>query len=384
MAKWYDNPKGDSDVGEYCDGLLDAAHGVRGRGAGLNPGNRFESVRLHVLGEHLDQLMVEEPPESEAGRTVPTRIYRDKSKTIINSVQSPDIGFEWTLNPYRGCEHGCIYCYARPYHEYLGFSCGIDFETRIMAKPEAAAMLRRELASPRWKPETIVMSAITDCWQPIEAKLKIARACLEVLVECRQKVGVITKNRLILRDLDLLTELDRYHAVHASITLPTLDNKLAAKLEPRASAPTERLATIRALADAGIPVNVMIAPIIPAITDRETPAILQAVADAGAHSAAYVMLRLPYQIKALYEDWLQRHFPDRAEHALNLLRSMHHGKLYDSTPEHRGRGDGQIAEQIGRVFKVFQARYHLNRKSPPYDPTVFRRPSAAGQMALFA
>ena len=319
---------------------------VRGRGAGLNPGNRFEDIRLHVLGDHLDDIAAENPD----GTQVLTRVYDDKSRSIITKVDSPDLPMmKWTLNPYRGCEHGCIYCYARPYHEYLGFSSGLDFETKIVAKRDAPALLRKFLASPRWQGESIAFSGVTDPYQPIESKLLITRRCLEVFVEFGQPVSVITKNRLILRDLDLLSKLNACGLVSCAISLTTLDNALASRLEPRASAPQARLEAIRALSAAGIPVTVMMAPIIPALNDREIPAVLKAASEAGARSAGYVLLKLPHQIKALFLDWLARHYPDRAAHVESLLRSARDGALNNSEFFTRQRGTGAHAEQIGRA-----------------------------------
>src|SRR5882757_2198581 len=238
------------------------------RGAGLNPGNRFETVRLHVLGEEIDRQWVERQEEGGKITRVQRQVFTDRTQTIINHVApTSDVPFDWTLNPYRGCEHGCIYCFARPYHEYLGFSCGLDFETKLMAKPDAPVLLKRELASPRWKPEPIVMSAITDIYQPIEHKMRIARQCLEVLADCGQPVTTMTKSALVLRDTDLWSKLADMNAGRVTITLVTLDPDLAQKLEPRASSPAGRLRTIRELCAANIPVTVNIAPIIPGLTD---------------------------------------------------------------------------------------------------------------------
>ena len=382
MAKWYDNPQGDSEIDEHRDVLPDGLK--KGRGAGLNPGNRFETTRLHVLGDHLDRILIDS--DETPGQQISTIVYRDKSKEVINHVdpvKSPDIGYEWALNPYRGCEHGCIYCYARPYHEYLGFSSGIDFESRIIAKMNAPQLLREELAAPKWKGETIVMSGITDAYQPVEEKLRITRGCLEVMLECRQPVGLITRSKRILRDLDLITQLAAFDAVHVAVSLTTLDAKLAAKMEPRASSPADRLMTIRELSKAGIPVTVMTAPIIPAINDRELPALLEAAAEAGAVQAGFTLLRLPWQIKALFLEWVQRHFPDRAAHVESLIRGAHKGKLYDATHFTRRRGEGAFAEQIASVFKVFTKRYGLNEKRHPLSNAAFRKPAKGGQMGLF-
>ncbi len=369
---------------EYQDGLTQGA--VRGRGAGLNPGNRFEAVRLHVLGEHLDQVAIE--IGGTAGQ-VATQVFRDHTRKAINRVDSPDIGFNWSINPYRGCEHGCIYCYARPFHEMLGLSSGLDFETKIIAKLDAPKLLRKELASPRWKGETIAMSGVTDCYQPLEARLRITRGCLEVLAECRQPVGIVTKNRLILRDLDLLTELARHNAVRVAVSLTSLDPHLAAKMEPRASSPADRLHTIKELNQAGVPVVVMVAPIIPAINDREIPNILEAAAQAGAIGAHYVLLRLPYQIKTLFKDWLVKHFPNRAKHVETLIRDTRGGELYDATYGVRMRGTGTFAAHIAEMFKIYARRHGLDgrkNKLGPVSSAGFRPPilGASGQMALFS
>jgi len=386
MAKWHDNARGASDVGEYRDILPDGLK--KGRGAGLNPGNRFETVRLHVLGEYLDAEHAAAPdsdaPPNPTGTA--TIVYRDHTKSLINHVNHPDIHFNWTINPYRGCEHGCIYCYARPDHERLGFSSGLDFETRIIAKPDAPKLLRDELASPKWKGEMIQVCGDTDCYQPLEAKMKITRGCLEVFAECRQPICIITKNRLVTRDIDLLGELAKHGAVRVAISVTSLDRSLSMKMEPRASSPADRLRAIRELTDAGIPTMVMVAPIVPGLTDKEVPNILKAVAEAGALNAGYVLLRLPHQIKALFIEWAQRHFPDRAKHIETLIRDMRGGELYQSKWGERQKGTGPMAEQIANVFKVFVKRYGLDKPMPPMSKDSFRPPLVGndGQMGLFA
>jgi DNA repair photolyase len=287
------------------------------------------------------------------------------------------------VNPYRGCEHGCIYCFARPYHEFLGFSCGLDFETKLMAKPDAARLLKHELASPSWKPETIVMSASTDVYQPIEHKMRLTRQCLEVMANCGQPVATMTKSALVLRDIDLWKRLVEMNAGRVTVTLVTLDSDLAQKLEPRASSPMGRLRVIRELTAAGIPVSVNVAPIIPGLTDMEMPGILEAVADAGALRAAWTMLRLPYQLKDLFLDWLQRSVhPDRAKKVESLIRQTRGGKLYDASRDRR-RGRGPIVEQISQSFDVFTRKYGLNRDIRPMSSAHFRRPELHGQMGLF-
>ncbi|MBL9032599.1 MAG: PA0069 family radical SAM protein [Phycisphaerae bacterium] len=351
---------------------------IRGRGTSLNPAGRFDRLSLHVLPSHLGDLANDAPN----GRQLPTSVQPDDSRSVINRVDSPDLSFNWTLNPYRGCEHGCIYCYARPGHEYLGLSSGLDFETRLFAKHDAPDLLRRELARPAWRGEPIVLSGVTDPYQPIERDLRITRRCLEVCRDFRQPVALITKNRLIERDADLLADLARDHAAAAAISLTSLDPHLAAIMEPRASAPRDRLAAIRALADAGVPVTVMTAPIIPRINDHEIPALLRAAADAGASSAAYITLRLPYQIKDLFVDWLRRHFPDRADAVLNALRQIHGGALYRASFGLRQRGSGPLAAQIRSLHRAFAATYNLDRPRPPLRSAAFRKPD--DQPSLFA
>ncbi len=341
---------------------------------------------MHVLGEHLDEHAAQQP----SGTQVRTSVLDDDTKTIINRVTSPDLHFEWTINPYRGCEHGCIYCYARPGHEYFGLSCGLDFETKIFAKRRAPELLRTELASPKWKGAPIVMSGVTDPYQPVERDLGITRGCLEVMAECRQAVSLITKNKMITRDLDLLSRLREHGAVRAAISLTTLDNALAAKMEPRASSPRERLDAIRALAEARIPVTVMTAPIIPGLNDRELPALLEAAKQAGAGSAGYTLLRLPWQLKDLFLEWLQRHFPERAGHVESLIRQSRgglggkDGELSDPRFYSRHRGEGPVAKQIAQTFRVFSRRHGLDRPGTKINATAFVRPTARdGQAWLF-
>ncbi len=367
------------------DGLLDGP--ARRRGAGLNPGNRFEANRVHVLGEamdhrHLERVEAGEDPDRPV--RVPLQVFPDKTRQVINRVsRTSDVPFDWTLNPYRGCEHGCIYCFARPYHEYLGFSCGLDFETKIVAKHDAPRLLVEELARPTWRGEPIVMSAITDIYQPIEKKLELSRRCLEVLAECEQPVTTMTKGALVLRDVDLWSRMSYRNTGRVTVTLVTLNDELAKDLEPRAASPGRRLYVIRELVKAGVHVNVNIAPVIPGLTDKEVPAILEAVADAGARRVAWVMLRLPYQLKDLFLDWLQRRVPERASHVESLIRQVHGGKLYRADFAARRRGNGQIAGQIAQVFDVFTRKHGLNRDIRPLRRDLFRRPPLHGQMSLF-
>lgn len=334
---------------------IDAALAPRGRGAGTNPTNRFEKLSLHVLPEHAQEIVGEYPD----GRRVRTLVYADRSRRVINPVDVPDIHFKWSINPYRGCEHGCIYCYARPTHEYLGLSSGVDFESKIVAKHDAPELVRRELMKPSWRGERIMMSGVTDPYQPIEATLRITRRLLEVFAEFRQPVSVITKNKLITRDVDLLADLAGQGAAHAAVSLTTLDNALASAMEPRASSPKQRLAAISALASAGVPVRVMTGPIIPGINDREIPALLKAAADAGATSAGYTLVRLPWQVKDLLADWLERTFPDRAVKVLSLIRQTRGGELYDSSFGQRQSGTGAVAGMIAEVWRVAAERVGL-------------------------
>lgn len=356
------------------------------RGAGINPGNRFENNRVHVLGDAIDYQRFERQWEGEDGKpiTVPLRVYADKTKSIINRVaRTSDVPFDWTLNPYRGCEHGCVYCFARPYHEYLGFSSGLDFETKLVAKFEAPALLKKALSHAKWKPEPIVMSAITDIYQPIEKEHQIARRCLEIMAKCNQPTTTMTKNTLLLRDTELWAAMSAKNCGRVTVTLVTLDDVLASKLEPRASAPIGRLRMIRELTKAGVSVSVNIAPVIPGLTDKEVPAIIEAVADAGAKRVAWVMLRLPYQLKDVFIDWLDREMPDRSAHIESLIRQSYGGKLYNADKPVRGRGRGVVGMQVAQLFDVFTRRHGLNRDIRPLSGAGFRRPDTSGQMGLF-
>jgi DNA repair photolyase len=344
----------------------------RGRGASTNPANRFES------------LSVDPDPDEQPDDEVPaltTRFYRDFSRTIIAHNDSPDVGFESSVNPYRGCEHGCIYCYARPTHEYLGFSAGLDFESRIMVKEDAPELLAAELSSPRWKPQTLVMSGVTDPYQPVERRLKVTRRCLEVLARFRNPVGIITKNQLVTRDLDLLVELAMHDAAAVNISVTSIDPKLQRILEPRASSPHARLEAITCLRKARVPVGVMVAPIIPGLTDHEVPAILQACADAGAQFAGYIVVRLPFAVAPLFERWLAEHFPDRKEKVLGRIRHLRGGdRLNDPRFNSRMRGEGVFAEQIRALFEVGCRRAGLGER-PRLSTAGFRRPNE--QLRLF-
>jgi len=344
-----------------------------GRGATENPVNRFKKIKIEPDGDW-------NPDEDPLPRT---QFFQDHSQTVIARNDSPDVGFTASLNPYRGCEHGCIYCYARPTHEYLGFSAGLDFESKIMVKEDAPELLRAELMSPKWQPQVIFMSGVTDCYQPVEAKLKLTRRCLEVLAEFRNPVFIITKNRLVTRDLDLLSELARHQAVAVWLSITTLDAELRKIMEPRTSPPAARLQAIRKLAQAGIPVGVNVAPIIPGLTDHEMPAILQAAADAGAKAAGYTLVRLPYGVAPLFEKWLETHFPDRKEKVLNRLRSIRGGKLNESQWGKRMHGEGIFADQIGQMFDVARRKAGIQNDTREPSAAAFRRPLGA-QLPLFS
>ncbi|HEY0143671.1 MAG TPA: PA0069 family radical SAM protein [Thermoanaerobaculia bacterium] len=347
---------------------------MKGRGATWNPQNRFERLEYVVDDEaHVD-------PESIG--VSPNTIYlRDPSRTIIATNDSPDIGFDASINPYRGCEHGCIYCYARPSHEYLGFSAGLEFETRILVKEDAPVLLREELNRKSWEPKVIAISGVTDPYQPIERKMRITRGCLEVLADFRNPCGVITKNHLVTRDVDVLAELAKYNCAQVFLSITTLDASLQQKMEPRTASPELRLEALATLSAAGIPVGVMVAPVVPGLTDHEMPAILAAAKKAGATRAGFVVLRLPYAVAPLMEQWLEEQFPDRKEKVLNRVRSLRGGKLYDAKWGVRGKGEGIFAEQIQALFDVACRKHGLNEDRVELSTEHFRRRLA--QASLF-
>jgi DNA repair photolyase len=349
------------------------APAFHGRGATDNPRNRF----LPIAVERDAWTLAEDPAPD-------TVLLRDASRSVLATNDSPDVGFDVSLNPYRGCETGCAYCYARPTHEYLGFSAGLDFETRILVKQDAADLLRDELMNPRWKPQPIAMSGVTDAWQPAERRLGITRACLEVLTEFRNPVVVVTKSHLVTRDVDLLGELARHRAAKVNLSVTTLDRELARKLEPRAATPDRRLGAIRKLSDAGVPTGVIIGPVIPGLTDHELPAILEAAAAAGAVTASYILLRLPFGVKELFADWLERHYPDRKDKVLGRVRGVRSGRLNDPRFKSRMRGEGPYAEQIRSMFEVARRRYGLDRPREPLSTEAFRRLAPGGQGDLFS
>ena len=345
---------------------------LRGRGSASNPKNRFESIER-----------VPEPPEDDDDTSSPhTLFFPDSSKSIVAYNDSPDVGFDASVNPYRGCEHGCVYCYARPTHEYLGFSAGLDFETKIMVKDDAPELLRRELSSPKWKPQLVALSGNTDCYQPAEKQKQLTRRCLEVLLEFRNPVVIITKNHLVTRDVDILAQLAKFDCVGVTLSVTTLDHKLASLMEPRASRPARRLDAIRKLADAGVPVGYLQAPMIPGLTDAEAPAIALAAKKAGATFAGYVALRLPFAVKDLFEQWLHQHYPDRKDKILHRLREIRGGKLNDPHFKSRMRGEGIYAEQMAKLFDLARKKSGITARWPKLTTEHFRRPGK-DQLSLF-
>jgi DNA repair photolyase len=349
---------------------------IRGRGASWSPANRFE--KLHVDLNDVDVVDVDLETEERPQRG--TQYFRDDTKLVITHNNSPDVGFETSLNPYRGCEHGCIYCYARPTHEYLGFSAGLDFESKIMVKTSAPELLRAELESPRWQPQTLVLSGVTDPYQPVERKLGITRGCLEVLARFRNPVAIITKNRLVTRDVDLLRDLAAHNGVAVNISVTSLDSNLQRVLEPRTSSPQARLDAIRQLRSAGIPTGVMVAPIIPGLTDHEVPKIMDACAKSGAQFAGYTIVRLPWAVAPLFEHWLEEHFPERKEKVLGRIRHLRGNRLNNSQWHTRMTGEGIFAEQIASMFAISCKRNRMYAR-PKLSCTSFQRPTT--QLRLF-
>ena len=345
-----------------------------GRGSASNPHNRFEKLTLELEPEAL----VDDDGEPILPRT---QFLRDDTQSVITFNDSPDIPFRAGLNPYRGCEHGCAYCFARPYHEYLGFSAGIDFETKIVVKKNSPELLRAELSRKKWVPQPVTMSAISDCYQPVERRLQLTRRCLAVLAEFRNPVGIITKNHLVTRDIDYLGELAQRGASHVAVSITSLDAELAKTLEPRASTPARRLAAIEELSAAGIPVIAMTAPIIPGLNDHEIPDLLAAAAKAGARSAAYTVLRLPWAVAPLFTEWLERHAPGHKDKVLSRIQSMRGGKLYDAKWGARLKGEGFFAEQIKALFTIAYRKAGFRGELPALSTASFRVPT--NQLSLF-
>ena len=345
----------------------------RGRGARINPPNRFEPLCLEEDPAALDE---------DELRQVPTKYYVDATKTLLARNDSPDIGFTFSLNPYRGCEHGCIYCYARPSHEYLGFSAGLDFETRILVKERAPELLAETFQKRSWVPQVVALSGNTDPYQPLERRLALTRGCLEVFLRHRNPVGIITKNYLVTRDIDLLEQMAKYNLVHVILSITTLHPDLVHIMEPRTSRPERRLQAIEMLAARNIPVSVNVAPIIPGLTDEEMPAILKAAASHGASGAGYTILRLPGAVQDLFIDWVRREFPDRANKIVRRLASLRGGDLTDNRFGKRMRGEGDWADLISRLFRIERKRWGLDAPRRSLSTRHFRR-LANGQRSLF-
>ena len=335
---------------------------IPSRGASDNPPNRFERLMVEL--------------EEQADRNPRTQLLRESARTIISRNDSPDNTYTASLNPYLGCEHGCPYCYARPYHEYLGFSSGLDFETRIVVKENAAELLREELGSPRWKPEVLALSSITDCYQPVENRLGITRQCLQVLAEFRNPAGVITKNHLVTRDLDILAGMAAEGLCSAHISVTSLDPELSRRMEPRASLPAHRLDAIAKLAQSGIPTGVVIAPVIPGLNDHEIPAILRAAREAGATRASYSIIRLPHAVKEVFAAWLEEHVPGSADKILDRIRDLRGGALHSSRFGERMRGSGFWGDQIETIFSRCRAREEYADRHFEYNLGAFRHPPA--------
>ena len=350
-------------------------HRRRGRGAAVNPAGRFEPTAPEALDDGWESLG--DLP------ALKTEVRLETPRTVITRNDSPDIGFDRSINPYRGCEHGCVYCFARPSHAYLGLSPGLDFETRLTAKPGAAAVLERELANPRYQPKTIALGTNTDPYQPIEREYRITREILEVLERTNHPVGIVTKSAMVLRDIDILGRMAERGLVKVAISVTTLDRKLARAMEPRAATPEKRLEAMRALSNAGIPVSVMAAPVIPGLNDHEIERILDSAKAAGADAAGYILLRLPIEVSPLFRDWLLRHYPDRYRHVMSLIRSMRGGKDYDAEFGKRMRGTGPYAWQIARRFDMTAKRLGLNLRKSPLRVDQFIPPHGEGvQLSL--
>jgi DNA repair photolyase len=356
---------------------LNVKHEVaKGRGATLQIEGRFESVAREYIDDGWGTADEELPPFK-------TSVTVEQAKSVIQRHNSPDLPFSQSLNAYRGCEHGCIYCYARPSHGYLNLSPGLDFETKLFAKPDAAKLLRAELAKPSYRCSPIALGSNTDPYQPIEREWKITRQILEVLAECKHPLSIVTKSALIERDLDLLAQLSRDNLVQVFISITTLDAELARKLEPRASSPRSRLQAIERLNEAGVPCGVMVAPVIPFLTDAELEHVLQAAHGHGARSAGYALLRLPYELKELFKDWLTTHYPLKAEHVMSRLREMRGGRENDSEFGSRFRGNGLFADLLEQRFRMACKRVGFNREDISLDTYLFKPPSRNGQMDLF-
>lgn len=341
---------------------------IIGRGSVTNSAGRFNRLQIDYDLSDAGYLDADDIP------TLKTEYFIDHAKTIINKYDSPDMGLGYSLNPYRGCEHGCIYCYARPTHEYFNLSAGQDFESQIFVKENAPILLRKELMKKSWQPETLMISGITDCYQPIERKLQLTRKCLQVLSEFKNPCFMITKNFLVTRDVDILSQMAAQNLIGVCVSVTSLDENLARVMEPRTSSPQQRLKAIKILSEAGVPVIVNVAPIIPGLTDHEMPRILEVAAQAGARSAGFVMVRLPHSVKDLFSQWLEKNFPDRKEKVLNAIRDMRGGKLYRAD-ENRMRGTGARAEHTAQMFQLFKQKYFSGKEKFYLRTDLFKRPT---------
>jgi DNA repair photolyase len=346
----------------------------RGRAAGVNPSGRFEPVSRHVFDDGWSSLEELEPFKTE--------VQIEKPRTIITRNDSPDISFDRSINPYRGCEHGCVYCFARPSHSFMGLSAGLDFESRLFAKPDAARLLERELSKPGYEPQTIAIGTNTDPYQPIERQWRIMREVLEVLESFNHPVGIVTKSALVTRDIDILSRMASKGLAKVALSVTTLDRRLARTMEPRASTPTRRLEALKQLSQAGVPVSVMAAPLIPGLNDHEVERILESAHAVGAREAGYIILRLPLEVSPIFKDWLLRHYPDRYRHVLSLIRSMRGGKDYDAEWGKRMKGAGPYAWQIGRRFEIAAKRLGLNTERQKLRSDLFRRVKPEGEQLV--
>ena len=347
---------------------------LKGRGAQVLTTNPFH--KNNYFTEHAEGL------DEEFIDNSATQYFYENPKKVINKVPSPDLGLDFSVNPYQGCEHGCIYCYARNSHQYWGYSAGLDFERKIIIKENAPEVLRKQLENKNWQPSVIMLSGNTDCYQPIEKKLQITRSILKILLEYKNPVGIITKNALVQRDIDILKKLAADNLVAVNISVTTLNEKLRQVMEPRTASAAKRLQTIKALADAGIPVRVMAAPIIPGLNDHEIPEIIRQSAENGATDAGYTIVRLNGTIGIIFEDWIRRTFPDRAEKVLNQIKNCHGGNLNDSQWGRRMKGEGNIAAAVNSLFTMARKKYMPVEKAPPLRIDLFQRPQK-GQMHLF-
>lgn len=345
---------------------------IQGRGSAENPKSRFLDVQLKYDRDEMTGTL----------KRPKTELLRDHTSTIISRNNSPDIPFEVSVNPYRGCEHGCVYCYARPTHEFLGMSAGLDFESKIVVKYDAPNLLRKALADQKWKPQTLVMSGVTDPYQPVEKRLGITRKCIQVLAECNHPLVIITKNHMVTRDIDYLAKLAEINASRVVLSITSLDKEITDKMEPRTSRPRKRLQAVKELSEAGIPVHVNITPLIPGLTDDELVPIMEASTEAGAESVSCNIVRLPYGVKDIFVKWLEDHHPDRKEKVLNRIKEMKNGQLNRSDFGERFRADGPYGDQIRQLIRIHSERLGLNRQKMAMNTSFFRRPET-DQLSLF-